>query len=294
MELRVATEAEKIERDTVTFAEWGTRLSLEQYLEREKVLRAHAFSKGMTTWLWCDGPTVLCSCETYENHSRINGEFGTTWSFASVFTEPHLRGKGHATRMMNRLVLSLEGRLRAQASILFSDVGARLYERSGFIAVPGKDLVLPPLHGDPAEGVTPMETITPLHRGTRGVLEVTPSPVQLDWAVAREAFYANILGQQRPSFRAAATEHALAFWAGYYKSSELIVLWLEGKDVEPVLRAAQRQAYRCGLERVRMWWPEGQTVPPGGTLIERDGELPMYRPYVPVTGWLHVQRALWV
>src|SRR5581483_10210191 len=114
------------------------------------------------------------------------------------FTEPHLRGKGHATKMMDAVVARLEERPNAQACVLFSDVGARLYERSGFVAVPGKDLVLPALSGDPAKGVTPLTELKPRPRDGDGLV-LRPTADQLDWAVAREALYAGYLRQQRPS-----------------------------------------------------------------------------------------------
>ena len=60
MELHLATETERAARDAVTFPEWGTRLTLEQYLERERVLRAHPFSRGMRTWFLVEGSEVLC------------------------------------------------------------------------------------------------------------------------------------------------------------------------------------------------------------------------------------------
>ena len=81
--LRLATDAEKIQRDHVTFPEWGTRLTLDQYLERERVLREHPFSRGMRTWLLVDGGDVLGSCETFDNVSRVGSAAGTSWSIAS-------------------------------------------------------------------------------------------------------------------------------------------------------------------------------------------------------------------
>src|SRR5277367_6755991 len=101
MLLRPATPDEKVIRDALTFAEWGVSLSAAQYMDRELALRAHPFSNGMETWLWCDSRRVLASCETYENDGRVGDKRGVSFSVASVFTESELRGKGHATQMMS-------------------------------------------------------------------------------------------------------------------------------------------------------------------------------------------------
>ena len=75
MRLTKATAAQKIERDRLAHAEWGQRLSVEQFLEREARLRAHAFSReGMTTWLLVDERSaVLSSCETFRMESAKRG-----------------------------------------------------------------------------------------------------------------------------------------------------------------------------------------------------------------------------
>jgi hypothetical protein len=296
VQLREANDAEILERNRLTFPEWGGLLTPNQYLAREQHLRAQAFSKGMTTWLWCNGDAVLASCETYACDSQIDGQPGLSWAFASVFTEQALRGNGHATKMMDAVIERLAQRANAQACVLFSDVGERIYARSGFIGVPAQDWILPPQHGAPEKAVVPLDGTLTLDSGVlrREGLVLPPSSQQLDWMFAREAFYAQMLNRQRPSFRGAHAADAQAIWAANYKTSELVVLWLDGKDTQLVLRAAQRQAWRCGLERVRLWAIPDSPKPETATAVARDGELPMYRPFRPVTAWSHVQRALWV
>jgi predicted N-acetyltransferase YhbS len=167
MQLRLATDAEKVARDRVTFPEWGTRLSLEQYLEREAVLRAHPFSRGMRTWLLLEGADVLASCETFDNVSCVGADPGVTWSIASVYVEERHRGRGHATKLMD-LVAEEASRQGVQACVLFSDVGTRIYERSGFVAVePAEDWVMSPLASAPAP-LPPHPGPLPL-RGERGL-----------------------------------------------------------------------------------------------------------------------------
>src|SRR5205823_4173363 len=52
-------------RDALTFASWGSPLSLAQYLERERRLWRHPFSRGLVRWVLRDGGVDVASCETY-------------------------------------------------------------------------------------------------------------------------------------------------------------------------------------------------------------------------------------
>src|SRR5438270_10230819 len=154
MNLVVATAEEKRARDRVAYTAWGELLTTEQYLQREERLCAHPWAtETMTCWAWRDGDgAILSSCETYRMCSAFDGVRGETWAVASVFTEPALRGRGHARAMMDALVARARS-AGVQASTLFSDVGAPIYEKSGYVARPADDLVFPPAPGDAASGV---------------------------------------------------------------------------------------------------------------------------------------------
>src|SRR5262245_11618186 len=120
MELVLATADDKRARDRLTYDAWGEGLTRDQYLIREDRLCAQAWARDkMQWWLWRDDEgKVLSSCETYRMCSAVDGERGDTWAVASVYTEPALRGRGHARAMMDALVARArtEG---AQASTLF-------------------------------------------------------------------------------------------------------------------------------------------------------------------------------
>src|SRR4051812_33318121 len=100
--ISITNEEMKRDRDRQTHAEWGKALTVEQYLEREQRLRSHPWSRAtMTTWFWVDhNGAVLASCETFRMNSSVDGSAGHSYAVASVFTEPSLRGRGHAGRMM--------------------------------------------------------------------------------------------------------------------------------------------------------------------------------------------------
>ena len=333
MQLRLATEAEKVARDRVTFPEWGTRLTLEQYLERERELRAHAFSRGMRTWLLAEGDEVLASCETFDNVSRVGGgEVGVTWSIASVYVEAQHRGRGHATRLMD-LVAEEATRLGVQACVLFSDVGTRSYERSGFGAVePAEEWVMSPLaprgerdgvRGQSLDGSASHATSEALgeardrrstlelheklfpspppspREGRGGALVLIPTAEQFDWAFARERLYARFLSRTAPLTRSARSGAAHATWAAYFKANELIILWLQPgspEETRAVLDVARAEAHRCGLDRVRLWALPGSALPPDAAVQKRKDELAMVRACAchRIDTWIDVQRALWV
>jgi GNAT superfamily N-acetyltransferase len=299
--LVLATEAERRERDALTWPEWGQGLSLEQWKERELVLRAHPWSvAAMESWLLKnDAGETLASCETFRTPAGLSGEAGDAYAVASVFTEARLRGKGHATALIDALNAELEQRPGALGSVLFSDVGARIYERSGYRAFPAFEWVLPPLPGDPEAGVRALADLLPdAGVAESGVLVLSPRAQQLDWHLARERFYARALGRPAPAFHAAVSGGASATWMASFKENALRVLTLEARgaaDTAAVLQSAQRMAEKLGLGSVRVWEPHPGFPALAGERRAREGELPMARVYGrKFLDWRHVHRAVWV
>src|SRR5690349_7491646 len=100
MHLALATDAQKAQRDELTFSAWGRTVTPETYALRERRLRAHPWSvAGMKTWLLCaDDGAVLASCETFRTDSFLRDAGGAlvpgdSFAIASVFTEERLRGR---------------------------------------------------------------------------------------------------------------------------------------------------------------------------------------------------------
>src|SRR6476619_2971824 len=129
----VDREVEKRARDRLCQAEWGQKLDLDQFVLRERDLRAHAWSRAaMRTWFLSDASgATLASCETFKMSSRLTPRSlaGQVYAVASVFTEAALRGKGHATRLLDQVARTLEAEDPSMhGMILYSDVGARIYE----------------------------------------------------------------------------------------------------------------------------------------------------------------------
>jgi hypothetical protein len=316
MKLTLATEEQKRGLDLATYGAWGMKLTQEGYLERERRLRRHRWSEAeLRTWILCGSAgEILSSCETYRMDSllRTGGaapQRGSTFAVASVFTEPRLRGHRYASQMMSLLVARLREEPAAHATVLYSDVGAPIYERAGYRVRPAVDLVFDAAEGDPAAAVDAL-----ISEGqVAGALAELPLPedpfviwptaAQVDWHVERERIYCAQLGMRRPPAQGARAGRSTAFWAANVKNELLVVLMhaASAPEAEALLLAARRVATLCALDRVRVWelpapfdWPLASCA---GRRVEREGGLPMICPLAPLVSedtWRTIHRALWV
>lgn len=318
MHLALATDAQKAERDFVTHEAWGSPLTVEQFHHRELRLRAHPWCReGMRTWLWLDDAgRVLASCETFHTDSYLRGPdgestHGVSQSIASVFTESALRGHGHATRLMDAVASRLEQESASHhAAVLFSDVGAPLYRRSGYREAPAWDWHLSAVGGLSTHAVDALlcdgdvpQVVARIQRPDVPFL-LWPSAAQVDWHLERERIYSELLRRPRPEACGATVGNSTALWAMMARYGELVVLLLDAESAEDataLLEAARGVAHRAGLARVVIW-EEPATLPwvarvPGALRVARDGSLPMMRPLrpgLPPAERVAFSRALWV
>ncbi|ADO74542.1 GNAT family N-acetyltransferase [Stigmatella aurantiaca] len=316
MPLVLATPAQKTERDALTYPAWGPPLTPAGYAAREHRLRAHPWARAeMRTWLLCDEQgSVLSSCETFRTRSVLRAGDGTltdgdSFAIASVFTEERLRGRGHATRMMDLLLPELQRAPDAHAALLFSDVGPQLYRRSGYRELSAWNWVLSPQPGEPGEhvdrllGETDLDTALSRACPPERPFFLWPTAAQADWHLERERIYAEQLGRPRPEACGATVGPSTALWA-MVKTGALVLLWLDARtaqDAEALLGAARRVAHRAGLSHVEVW-EEPDTAPllasiPGAVREPRDGSLPMLQPLRPgllLSESLPIPRVLWV
>lgn len=309
--LVVATGAEKALRDEATYDAWGTGLSPLAYAARERRLRAHPFARqAMTTWLWkAGGGEVLASCETFRMAGAASGREGHAHGVASVFVAPALRGRGHASAMMQALL----ARLRAEdpdafASILFSDVGEALYERAGYVGRVFPYREIDPAPGDPAATVDALVSAEDLEDALSaaplpdGEVVVRPTAVQLDWHLERERIYQGAFSAPRPTACGARAGDALAVWYVDHNPGRLeLLLLLAGTEAETtaLLEAARRAARTLGCALVRHWEsPADPPIAAGlGRKVARTRSLPMMAPLwtaADPASWTFIPRALWV
>lgn len=299
--LAVATQAEQRARDALTGAVWAGGLTDAQFLEREQRLRAHPWAaRALTTFLWKDtGGRVLASCESFLDEARVGSRIGTASTIASVFTEPSLRGAGHASAMLRAVIERLRATRDCLAVTLYSEIGAGLYQRLGFWPVPAFDTFFD-AHEDAPAGVTWLteELPAPRHAAAdQHTLRLSLSPSRLDWQLERERISTAALGKRPLDVHGARSGEGTITWTAYWKTNELQVLSLDAQapqDRARLLHAASHAAHRAGLPVVRAWETVDLSTLPGARRLERTDELAMFLPLVPgVQAWTQVERGLW-
>jgi len=307
-EALVPAELEQL--DVATYASWGGGLSLADYMRRERVLRATAFSRrGLSTWVLRDGDTGLASCESYELDVRGGQKCGTGYGIASVFVEPHLRGHGYASELLSRVHAALrqDGGLLCY---LMSEIGPTLYQRLGYVGRPlfvrryaAVDKAPPPCELLTADAIA--EALAACQRPL-GTLSVKVSVEHVLWHLARSRYYAEALKRPLPVCvgARAAGGTAMALWAPEYRLSVLQVLTLylqPGADraaMDGVLTAGRRLAAELGLSTLEIWEnPHNAGFLAGGERISSTKDLPMLlglEPGVRGEDWLDYERAHWL
>ena len=307
MQLRALTEPEAEERDRANHPHWGEGLTVQAHLRREAGLRDSRWGRqARQGWAWVDGPRILSSCETFRVDLSVRGQPGLGWQIASVFTEPELRGRGHASAMLEAVAGSLVQTPGAAALTLYSDVPPSIYERVGFVARPAWDRVLP---ADPQAGT--LAGLQALPEGALWTLPRLPEPSgdvvipvtaeMLDWQVDHARWEAALSaafpgGRHAPKIDCGARlGDELIIWQ-VARDHLLILLLAAPKHPGPLLAAAARTAARLGLPTLRAWevpgWPAGL-----GHRVPRAGARPMIRPLradVDPEGWVDIPRGLWV
>ncbi len=167
------TAAEREKVWTLTHTTWGSALSLADYLEREAYLTTVPLAKdgGITHWILTDGSPpsspsgrpMLSSCETLRKRAVAcapGGEVrdGVAHGIASVFTDPAMRGRGYAARMLAELGPQLGvwqadgggggGGGECLFSVLYSDIGKTFYASKGWAVFESSHLAFPPAGSD--------------------------------------------------------------------------------------------------------------------------------------------------
>ncbi|TVY54596.1 Uncharacterized protein LCER1_G002995 [Lachnellula cervina] len=172
------TPKEKLEMWGENWKNWGSALSLQDYIERETHLADIPPTRdgGVTHWILTD-PTlppdarpVLSCCESLRRRTFVSlpsGEVreGIVHGIGSVFSAPLYRGRGYAARMLSDLgpILNTWQKEAGKShfSILYSDIGKKYYTKLGWLPFASSHVSLPPAaspatnggNADKAEGV---------------------------------------------------------------------------------------------------------------------------------------------
>jgi GNAT superfamily N-acetyltransferase len=282
-----ASATERLARDRLTYAAWGGRLGLGQYLDRERRLRQTWHARlGMRSWvLKVPNGAVLASCETF----RLPlAPAGSVEVIASVFVDRPLRGAGLATRLVDALVAQRR-EAGIDALVLFTEVGVTLYNRSGFrlLGAPTRTLAARKTAGCGAEPVALAGLPALLEQRARlrtGLLELRLGEELFDWHFERARIYAEALGRPRPESVGARHGDALVLWAPDFKNDRLRILEASGPagtELGPLLEAAAAEAFRLGLSAAELWDDTHSAQLPGGATYPREDDLPMGLSFTP-------------
>ena len=316
--IRPATSTEAIIRDSLTHGAWGQPLTQPQFLERERCLRAHSWSKhAMVMWFGVHAETseVLASCETFRMKALQEGKQAISYGIASVFTEEKHRGRGHASAVIRGAMDQLEG-ATPQTPVsfhLYSEVGAPIYERLGFKPLPSEEWLIPtaaslkPLAGTTrAQRLTERDSLSPLlerYSSLNAGLLVVPDLLHLDWHWERSRIYGRLLNRRQPRFLALVADDAYSIWTVDYKNNILRALLFVSHRIDAtaaMLWDASQEAEFLRIPYLSVWHTPA-TMPAdvvdslravaGVILAPRVGELAMVRPHLDLS---EVPRALWV
>ncbi|MFM2152395.1 MAG: hypothetical protein RL199_830 [Pseudomonadota bacterium] len=281
-----ASAGDRLSRDKATYEAWGTRLTLPQYLERERLLRGTVRARrDMQTWLLrLPNDVVVASAETFRLPLSPAGALEV---IASVFVERPLRGVGMASRLIesigtNRREAGLDG------LVLFSEVGAGLYARAGFRLLPAPTRRWPARPSTRSSRITITEDVGPLI-AARAHWRADPLDLRVDaalveWHLGRTKFYREVLDLPVSGGVGALTDDACVLWAADVKAGVLRLLDASGRpgaDLSPLVEAAADEAARHGLTHVELWDDTHSLALEGGTPFERDDDLPMGLAFTP-------------
>jgi hypothetical protein len=158
------TPEEKLATWNLNSVNWGSALSLPDYLQREEYLTTVPLARngGITHWILVDRSLppnerpILASSESLRKPVLIsrNGIIteGITHGIGSVFSQPKFRGKGYASRMLRELGPLLKewqvdqnipGMQTCPFSILYSDIGKKYYAKFGWVPFPSTHIAFP-------------------------------------------------------------------------------------------------------------------------------------------------------
>lgn len=312
MELRAraATVTEIDDRNRLTAPVWGNRLSLEQYLARERRLRATEFAKtALRTWvLERDDGAIVASHESYAMRTESALGTGHAEGIASVFVEDRLRGKGYAAQLLSQSLARFREE-KAQASILYSEVGAKIYSAIGYHARPIRarqwtpasgavaDIAIPFARGD-AAAPDPARSIA----GAPPRFRIALTRAQVDWQRERSSFYREVLAPDRRDPDTLAGAHAGAAWILWtpdYRLERLMVVAARpgtpGENAT-LVEALRRATSALGLPIAELWISPALDLP-GGAEVPRDDEIPMIAPLagsIAPEDWIDYGRGCWI
>lgn len=317
VELREVPVLYKPELDPLTYLEWGSDISFEQWQYREQALCSVKWVRErMRAWKHVNElGQVIATCETFQ---MIHRDGGHVYGIASVVTPKNLRGRGNAGRLLTQVMKKIEGEdPLCRGWILYSEVDPKVYERVGFRAVKDHDWILPPLLNErlrlssmgATKWISHPEVVRDFMASRSSLIQITGD--QLDWHFTRENVYREFL---KPSHfnldlhaGAEVSGQGGILWSVNYRENYLQVLAMETdaglemlerkKAAASLLTAAQHYAATLNLGHVCLWNTEDESVSSSCPVesarpMPRPDTIPMIRG-IEAEKWAPCSRSSW-
>jgi len=270
-----------------TFPIWNEGLSREAYSRwNEAQLRTEwGRTHLQRIALVDDSGEVLATAKRYRFDVRIDERVGWMCGIGAVFTPADRRGRGYASRLIERMLADArrEGALFAS---LFSEIGTAFYERLGFTTLPLDEVTVGVKRkgGAPAMLVRAGEdrdlvNVAAMHdvrsAGARVALRRSQALVQ--YAIAKKRLLAGLGpagGRQIEFFVAEEGASAVAYVLLHENANGWTLE--EAGDRDPagarlgaMLQALVAREPHRPAPLIRTWWPRRFTVPPQLELRDR-------------------------
>jgi len=272
--LELATTPERYTLEQGRAREWGAKLTPEFYLGRNARIYAHPFARDrITTYVWKERGEVLSSMDALEvdlivNRPELKRSPGVL--IANVVTEPHLRGHGYATKMLNAYF----GSRPELPGVLYSDIGAPFYHRFGFKEEPRTSLTFEATRSEARpsrlsweEGLREMDQARwkQVREAEAPSLALQPDPEFIDWQIERYRFFAEMAEEKFPNHYFWKWQNVIVFAVPHYLFDQLDVFWMNGFNKD-LLNAVAKE---LGVSQIMYWGKgEGKTEIPMARLEE--------------------------
>lgn len=239
---------------------------------------------------------ILSSAKCYRFDAVLDAAPVMVSGIGAVFTPPELRGRGHASALIEGL-LDVERQAGSHLAALFSEIGGAYYQRFGFEPAPLREVTIEVTAkaGSPAMLVRAgderdLPALAAMHtdRAATARLALRRGPPYIQFAISKRRVFTALSapGQRGTGFYVAEEGHTAVAYLVYTESSGG---WTfeEGGDRDPagarlgaMLQVLIAREPSKPAPRIRAWWPAAMPVPPQLTLTEPSAahDLLMVRP----------------
>lgn len=270
-----------------TYAAWSDGLSRRAYGQLNAAqMRTPWGGERLRRLALVDGAgQLLASAKRYRFDARLDGRVAPVCGIGAVFTPPALRGRGHASRLISRL-LDEERAGGAASAMLFSEIGTPFYERLGFAPVPLDEVTVTVASGRGAPAMlvragheSDLPALAAMHdvRSAPARFSLRRDPGLMQFALARKRLLSGLNpgGVRQVEFfvaeeGATAVAYAvLTVTAGGWTLDEAGDRDPAGARLGALLQVliAREPSRRPPL--IRAWWPRTFAVPPQVALSDR-------------------------